>query len=160
MQMKKYFIHLFFTLGIIVYISACALFYPPKTDRYYFPELYRGWVCVQYNVKNAPPLPVEDGYLIHKIPENGLLITSSAPRMVEPHRAEYYYYSTHGVRKAKELQHGGGYAKQQKIGSEEEIKLYFWISCCGHIESDYDIHVKNQIDTDTDPVCGRWDQKK
>ena len=158
MKMKRYVIFLALMLWTFIYISGCALFYPPKGDRYYFPELYRGWVCVHYNVEDAPQLPIEDGYLVHKIPENGLLVTSSAPRQVAPQRSEDYYYSNKGVRKAKELQHGGGYTKQQKTGLNEEIKLYFWISCCGHVESDYNNYIKNHTDVDTDPKCGRWNQ--
>ncbi|MBW2646224.1 MAG: hypothetical protein JRE23_08615 [Deltaproteobacteria bacterium] len=158
MMMKRYLIFLALMLWTFIYISGCALFYPPKGDRYYFPELYRGWVCVHYNIEGAPQLPIEDGYLVHKIPENGLLVTSSAPRLAEPQRSEDYYYSNKGVRKAKELQHGGGYTKQQKVGLKEEIKLYFWISCCGHVKSDYDNYIKNHTDIDSDPKCGRWNQ--
>ena len=56
------------------FISGCSLTFPPKANRYYFPEYYRGWICIQYNIENARPLPIEDGFLVHKIPENGLLV--------------------------------------------------------------------------------------
>ncbi len=158
MILKRYLVCLALTLWIFIVISGCALVYPPKGDRYYLPELYRGWICVHYNVEGAPELPIEDGFLVHKIPENGLLVTSSAPRLNEPSRNENYYYSNKGVREAKELQHGSGHTKQQKIGLNEEIKLYFWISCCGQLEADYENHIKNHTDIETNPKCGRWDQ--
>ena len=123
---KKYLI--FFLAFILwIHISGCALFFPPKGGKYYFPEFYRGWMCISYNVEGAPPLHVEDGYLVHKIPGNGLLVTSSAPRLIAPKHDEYYYYSDKGVREAEELQQGGGYTKQRKAGLEleKEIRLYF-----------------------------------
>lgn len=44
---------------------------------YLIPDGYVGWVKVEFNVKNAPPLPIEDGHYIFKIPNSGLLQTSS-----------------------------------------------------------------------------------
>jgi hypothetical protein len=45
--------------------------------RYLIPRGYVGWVRVDFNVPNAPALPVEDGYYVFKIPETGRLQTSS-----------------------------------------------------------------------------------
>jgi hypothetical protein len=44
---------------------------------YLIPDGYVGWVKVEFNVKNAPTLPFEDGHYIFKIPNSGLLQTSS-----------------------------------------------------------------------------------
>jgi hypothetical protein len=41
------------------------------------PQGYVGWIRVELKVKGAATLPVEDGYLIVRIPNMGLLQTSS-----------------------------------------------------------------------------------
>jgi hypothetical protein len=45
--------------------------------RYVIPEGYVGWVKVDFNVKDAPPLSVKDGYYVLNIPPTGHLATSS-----------------------------------------------------------------------------------
>ncbi len=59
--------------------------------RYLIPEGYVGWVRIDFNVENAPPLPIEDGYYLLKIPRNGRLKTSSQPMEVKG--VQYYYFS-------------------------------------------------------------------
>jgi hypothetical protein len=135
--------------GIIAFIIYALT--PPKGDRYYLPEKYAGWICESYNVDGAPPLAVEDGFLVHKIPDNGILATSSAPRL-SPKADEYFYYNEKGMRKAKELQHGGGYSTE--IQGQREHHFYFWISS-GALDSDYENYVKNR-DVKSEPECGPW----
>ena len=139
---------LFIAVALVGFIYA---FTSPKGDRYYLPELYASWVCVHYNVAGAPPLAIEDGFLAHKVPLSGLIITSSEPRL-SPKRDEYYYYSDKGIRAAKELQHGGGYSQQKK--GEKEFRFYFWLSS-STIDSDYEKYVKNR-DINVEPSCGPW----
>jgi|SRR4030042_1919572 len=124
---------------------------PPKGDRYYLPDKYAGWICESYNVDGAPRLAVEDGFLVHKIPQNGILKTSSEPRL-SPKADEYFYYTEKGIRKAKELKHGGGYSKQKE--GQKEYRIYFWISS-GDVDSDYEKYVKNR-DINSEPACGPW----
>jgi hypothetical protein len=45
--------------------------------RYLIPKGYIGWVRVDFNVKDAPALLIENGYYIFKIPATGRLQTSS-----------------------------------------------------------------------------------
>jgi hypothetical protein len=59
--------------------------------RYLIPEGYVGWVRVDFNVKDAPELPIEDGYYLLKIPPTGYLQTSSDDDDPKLHIAEYYY---------------------------------------------------------------------
>jgi len=133
-------------IGFIVYSLT-----PPKGNRYYLPEKYAGWICVSYNVEDAPPLVLEDGFLVHKIPPNGILKTSSDPRL-SPKADEYFYYTEKGIRTAKELKLGGGYSKQ-KIG-QRELNFFFWVSSDG-LDTDYDRYVKDK-DVNSDPECGPW----
>jgi len=60
--------------------------------RYLLPEGYIGWVRVEYSIDRALPLPVEAAHCVVKIPESGVLVTSSKldyTRVVD----DYYYYS-------------------------------------------------------------------
>jgi hypothetical protein len=143
---------------LIISVVALALLFDlithPKGDRYYLPELYGGWVCVHYNVTGAPPLKIEDGYLVHKVPPSGVITTSSEPRL-SPKRDDYYYYAAEGVRPAKGLQLGGGYSKGRE--GETKFSFYFWVSS-GNKEFDYENYVKNR-DLDSDPECGPWKTK-
>ena len=133
-------------IGFIVYALT-----PPKGDRYYLPERYAGRICVSYNVENAPPLVVEDGFLVHKIPPNGILKTSSEPRL-SPKANEYFYYTENGARTAKELKHGGGFSRQKK--GQREFNFYFWVSS-DDVEADYERYVKDK-DINSEPECGPW----
>lgn len=134
------------TIGFIVFALT-----PPKGDRYYLPEKYAGWVCVSYNIDGAPLLDIEDGYLVHKIPQNGILKTSSEPRF-SPKADEYFYYSEKGNRKATELKHGGGYSHQ--IKDQKEFNFYFWVTT-DDIDADYEKYVKNSNEG-SEPKCGPW----
>lgn len=133
-------------LGLIFYADTHRL----KGARYYFPEKYAGWVCVSFNVDGAPPLPIEDGFQVIKIPANGILKTSSALRP-SPTADEDFYYDEKGIRKAKGLQHGGGGTVQKK--DEKIITFNFWISS-GTLESDYEKYVKNRDSSIIE--CGPW----
>ncbi len=140
---------LFLTIGIIGLILYALK--PPKGDRYYLPEKYAGWICVSYNIESAPPLTIEENFLVHRISTNGILKTSSAPRL-SPKADEYFYYNKKGIRKATQLKHGGGYSKRAQ--GQKEHYFYFWVSS-GDLDSDYEKYVKTR-DINTDPECGTW----
>lgn len=64
-------------------------------SRFLVPNDYAGWLLLEYNVKDAQPVPTEDGVKIFKFPATGALSTSSAG----PERGaedEYFYYSADG----------------------------------------------------------------
>ncbi len=50
-----------------------------KSHIYVMPSGYTGWVEVVYNQKDSPALPKEGKALLHIIPQDGVLKTSSAP---------------------------------------------------------------------------------
>ncbi len=68
-----------------------------RSSRFLIPQGYKGWVRVEFEVQGAPPLPMESGQYVLKIPSNGVLRTSSAEQYgwANDH---YYYYSAQGVR--------------------------------------------------------------
>jgi Carboxypeptidase regulatory-like domain len=64
-------------------------------SRFLVPLGYAGWLLLDYGVKDARPVPVEDGVQVFKFPATGVLSTSSGG----PERGaedEYYYYSADG----------------------------------------------------------------
>jgi hypothetical protein len=63
--------------------------------RFLIPAGYVGWVTVKYG-EDSPPLPMSNGEYICRIPDSGLLATSS---MLEEGWAkdEYFYYSRTGM---------------------------------------------------------------
>jgi hypothetical protein len=63
-----------------------------RPSRFLIPDGYVGWVRIDFKIKGAPALPLEDGYFLFKIPPEGRLQTSSD---IEYGAAldEYYYYS-------------------------------------------------------------------
>ncbi len=117
-----------------------------------------------YNAKNSPLLRKENGFLLVKIPKNGIVKTSSVPNNYSkegyyiPIYDEYYYYSDKGIKKAKELAIGGGFTVT-KEGSDE-LTFYFWISTKENLKSDYKQYVKDVPNMDEngiiEPACGQW----
>jgi hypothetical protein len=64
-----------------------------RQRRFLIPQGYIGFIQVQFGVKDAPPLALEDGRYLLKIPPSGLLTTSNdwAEGWGDPD--QYYYYS-------------------------------------------------------------------
>lgn len=64
----------------IVVGGAYYMFVVKKTaydEEFVLPEGYQGCAHVVYNVKNAPPLKVKNGRIVHNFDENGISLTSS-----------------------------------------------------------------------------------
>lgn len=138
-------------------------FHPREGKKYFFPEKYRGWVCITYEKKGAVPLDIEEDALILKIPPDGKIETSSRSTIVDakgyyvPTYSENYYYSEKGTREAEELAMGGGFTVQNE--GSDEFTSYFWISTKENLEYDYEKYVKNR-DVLKNPLCGKWEKAK
>jgi hypothetical protein len=79
-----------------------------RPNRFLITDGYVGWVEVKYGDLNAPTFPMDNGTLICRIRDDGLLVTSS---LLEAGWAkdEYLYYSEDGsVRPLKETGWGAG----------------------------------------------------
>lgn len=48
-----------------------------KHEVWLIPQGYKGWLRLDYSVQNAPPLPMENGSYIIRMPSSGRLQTSS-----------------------------------------------------------------------------------
>ena len=67
------------------------------SSKFLIPENYVGWVRVEFQVAGAPPLPVEQGQYVFRIPPTGILKTSS-PEKFGYGKDKYYYDSAQGPR--------------------------------------------------------------
>ena len=68
-----------------------------RSSRFLIPEGYTGWIRIEFEVQGAPPLPMEGGQYVLRIPSEGVLRTSSAEQYGWA-KNSYYYYSAQGVR--------------------------------------------------------------
>lgn len=78
-------------VGVLAAILSVGCGQNRRPDRYLIPEGYVGEVSVQYGVKGAPPLPIEDGFHLIKFPSSGILKTSNGIEYGWG-KDEYYYY--------------------------------------------------------------------
>ena len=78
-----------------------------KPGRYLIPDGYVGWVRIDFNVKDAPALPTEDGFYLLKIPPNGHLRTSTQEEYGSA-TDEYFYYSGSDRKPLESSGWGGG----------------------------------------------------
>ncbi|HEX5708275.1 MAG TPA: hypothetical protein VFX96_13310 [Pyrinomonadaceae bacterium] len=94
-----------------------------RPSRYLIPDGFVGWVKIYYKVKDAPPLPFEDGAYLFKIPASGVLKTSSSMEYGWA-SDEYFYYSDDARRPLKETGWGeGGMIWAGHNGSRETAQM-------------------------------------
>ncbi len=87
-------------LGLPLFIAAVVLgptvfdlvFHRRPPERFLIPAGYSGWTRIDFRQKGAPPLPTEDGRLLLKLDEHGMLRTSSDPQSGHG-RDDFFYYS-------------------------------------------------------------------
>ena len=159
--MKKLFISLitfiFFYIVVMYYIYDSE-----KGIKYLFPENYKGWVCITYASKNSPKLKEENGFLVIKIPKNGIVKTSSFPKSYSeegyfiPTYDEHYFYSENKEYKDENIGFGGGFTSHKK--ELTEFTSYFWITDKENLKKDYLEYVKNR-DISKLPKCGSFIKK-
>ena len=104
----------FWGLDVLILISAfcatssCLRSEPTRVPvRYLVPTGYVGWIKIEFDVSNAPPLPVEDYYLVCQIPPSGKLQTSSDIQFGVA-KDEYYYYAVDSRQALKATRSDGG----------------------------------------------------
>jgi hypothetical protein len=88
-------------LGLPLFIAAFIfgpaafdlIFHRRPPERFLIPAGYTGWVRIDFRQRNAPSLPIENGRLLLKLNENGLLRTSSDPQSGHG-RDDFFYYAS------------------------------------------------------------------
>jgi hypothetical protein len=83
---------LILVIGLGVWFSTNGRNSAPRSFRFLIPEGYRGWVHVEFEIPGLPPLPMEGGQIVIKIPPSGILRTSS-PEQYGWARDTYVFYS-------------------------------------------------------------------
>jgi len=83
--------------GLALWLNVSARNSTRHSSRFLIPEGYTGWIRAEFEVQGAPPLPMEDGEYVLKIPANGVLRTSSREQYGWA-KDHYYYESAGGVR--------------------------------------------------------------
>jgi hypothetical protein len=90
------------------------------------PEEYVGWVNIRYGLKHAPPLRIEEGYIVARIPQSGILETSSLIGIVNEDTGNgggAYNYVGRKVTPIKRQKIGGWIGPQPEQLSEQERTL-------------------------------------
>jgi hypothetical protein len=82
--------------GLAVWLGVSARNSTRPASRFLIPDGYTGWVRIEFEVQDAPPLAKEDGEYIVKIPSDGVPRTSSAEQYGWA-KDHYYYYSAEGT---------------------------------------------------------------
>jgi len=124
-------------------------------EKYLLPEGYAGWVRINYNIKDAAPLPKENGYYILRIPPTGMINTSSNGE-VGWGRDEFYYYSDHDLRRIAEtgdfklIWGQTGYGTRKVPNQEQTQYSEFFV---GTEQEFKEIGLECQ-DDDLDPIIG------
>jgi hypothetical protein len=96
-RLRALFLTFLLVLGGFAVITACQE-KQRRPSRYLIPEGYVGWVRINFRVKDAPPIPIEDGRYLFKFPPSGLIETSSDIEYGWS-KDEYFYYSGDARRK-------------------------------------------------------------
>ncbi len=84
-------------IGVGVWLGMSARNSTQRSSRFLIPEGYTGWIRVEFEVPGAPPLPMESGQYVLKIPPGGVLQTSSAEQYGWA-KDSYFYYAGQGAR--------------------------------------------------------------
>ena len=122
-------------LGVTGWLTIDARHSIRHSSRFLIPEGYVGWVRVEFQIKDAPPLPVEGGEYLFKFPPSGLLRTSSSEEYGWA-KDHYFYYSEKGARILPDTPPGGGSLIKPQAGqSIATHSLGTHLSC---YDSDHD----------------------
>ena len=103
-----------------------------RPSLYLIPEDYVGWIRIDFGVDDAPPLTLEEDYYLFKIPQTGILQTSSS--LEEGYAAdEYFYYSPFGDSRRPlrgTISGGNGLIWGEvvsRVQDQKERHLYFFV---------------------------------
>jgi hypothetical protein len=84
-------------IGLGFWLSLESRHNSTRSARFLIPSGYTGWIRIEFEVSGAPPLPMEGGEYVLRIPANGMLRTSS-PEQYGWARDHFYYDSADGRR--------------------------------------------------------------
>lgn len=85
-------------IGLAIWLSLGLRNNSTRTARFLIPQGYTGWIRIEFEVPGAPPLPMEGGEYVLRIPADGMLRTSS-PEEYGWAQDQFYYDSADGLRR-------------------------------------------------------------
>jgi hypothetical protein len=94
-------------------------------SRFLIPDGYVGWVEIKYGESNAPSLPIISGTLICRIPDSGLLRTSSS--LEEGWAKDEYFYSSNEGSVRALMDTGWGSGGMIWGESNSTVDQYFYV---------------------------------
>jgi hypothetical protein len=93
---------------------SCSLFAKPINMIYLIPEGYKGGVIIFYDdERGIRPKEMEDGTILYRIPQNGILIVKSLKKR-GPYKLSYFYVNDKDVRTEIEYLNPRYYVKDSR----------------------------------------------
>ncbi|MCI0766935.1 hypothetical protein [Bacillus sp. TL12] len=84
----------------LMLLGSCSMFHKETTDvKYLIPEGYEGDLVVLYNVPDAKPLEIEDGFQVVSFTSEGIAITSTKDMKYGMVNDQYFTVDKNGNRK-------------------------------------------------------------
>lgn len=97
--------------------------YKKHPNIFLIPNGFVGWIEIHYGLNGYPPLPTEGEAIILRIPESGILKTSSEPS----YTLEKFYYvdkNDNRIELGFEFEHGGTIGSSELIRSDGSTTKY------------------------------------
>jgi hypothetical protein len=119
--------------------------------RFLIPEGYVGWIRVDFNIKDATPLPIEGDHLVFTIPESGYFRTPAKYMCGWPQ--DYYYYSGNSRKPidSQTMIRWNGFASGAEPDVNKEIADYIFIGT----EAEFERYRHSTYDAQGVPKYGR-----
>lgn len=115
---------IFTSLGIWIWVLMLSGCQDKRTpDLIIIPNGYIGWVRVNYNVTNATPVKISNGYRVFQIPSNGVLSTKSSVQAGWG-QDKYIYQAGNAAKPLKRTLKGGGGMIWQVTNGESNGQTY------------------------------------
>lgn len=99
-----------------------------KRDIFLIPEHFNGWVCVHYGKVDSKELSYEDGFRVVKVPESGIVETSSPGIPGVGYVDKEFFVAKDGHRYPVPSSYKGGGGTHSRLSwSTSEYIFIFWI---------------------------------
>jgi hypothetical protein len=111
--------------------------------RYLIPEGFTGLIQVEFGISSASPLPRSGKTFLYRVPESGVLQTSTESAKVKPGPAEFYYADERGQRRQiglfEEFIHGLGTGTDPDASGKDRTVVRYFVGTAEQF-ADYQTH--------------------
>ncbi len=119
---------LFSSLLLGIAFTSCREHRHP--NRYLIPDGYVGWVKTTYNAKDAPSLPRDGNFLVHRFSSTGLIITATFLESGWAKDEFYFYDKNNSLQKIEEeklIHLQGNTMQNESSGKITNIEASFFV---------------------------------